>query len=166
MGLVDLRSTGCKVDKNKRKDDLKKKLDEYTDQLKRLQAEFENYMKRVEKEREQIVGCASERIILNVLKIYDDLERALEQMKDSEDKQGIEMIRKNIWKMLEEEGVRPIDAKGKKFDPYKHEVLLQEKTDDYDEDTVIEELQKGYMLKDKVIRHTKVKIARSIKRES
>lgn len=152
------------LDKNKRiEEDLeqtKAKLSEYTDQLKRLQAEFENYVKRVDKEKAQMVSCASEGVISKLLKIYDDFQRALAQMSSDEAKKGIEMIAKNIWKLLEEEGVRPIEAEGEKFDPYKHEVLMQEQTEDYDEDIVIEELQKGYMLGDKVIRHTKVKIAR------
>ena len=142
------------LDKTERKQEPQTEaVDEYVDQLKRLQAEFENYVKRVDKERAQMVSCASEKIILKLLNIYDDLERAIPGL-EGEGKKGVEMIAKNLWKILEEEGVKPIKAQGEKFDPYKHEVLMKEG----EGDNVIQELQKGYMLKDKVIRHTKVKI--------
>lgn len=143
----------------KTKEELEKvkvELEDHTDTLKRLQAEFENYMKRVEKEREMMKSCASESVVSKLLNIMDDFDRAIKAMK--EDKTGIMMIFKNLQKVLEEEGVRPIEATGKRFDPYKHEVILKVESEE-PEDTVVEELQKGYMLKDKVIRTSKVKIS-------
>ena len=136
-------------------DDTKSRLDEYTDTLKRLQAEFENYMKRVEKERTEMQSCASEGVVRKLLIVMDDFDNALKQMKEGEDKEGMKMIAKNIKKLLDDEGIRPIECIGKNFDPYKHEVVQRVEGD---EGRIIEEVQKGYMLKDKVIRTSKVKI--------
>lgn len=136
-------------------------LQDYTDHLKRLQAEFENYCKRTEKERKDYMSYASEKLIVKLLLVIDDFERALSQMKNlpSETRKGIEMISKNLHKVLDEEHVEPISAVGQKLDPYKHEVLLQTESDQ-PEDTIIEELQKGYMMNGKVIRYARVKVAK------
>ena len=135
---------------------------DYTDHLKRLQAEFENYCKRVEKERKEFAGAASEKLVVKLLLIIDDFERALVTLKGvpEEARKGIEMIFKNFHKILDEERVEPIKAVGQKFDPYKHEVLMQAESDKPD-DTVLEELQKGYTMNGKVIRYAKVKISKN-----
>ncbi len=134
---------------------------DYTDHLKRLQAEFENYCKRVEKERKDFAGVASEKLIVKLLLVIDDFERALATLKSvpEEARKGIEMIFKNLHKILHEERVEPIKAVGQKLDPYKHEVLLQAESDQPD-DIIIEELQKGYTMNGKVIRYAKVKISK------
>jgi len=134
---------------------------DYTEHLKRLQAEFENYCKRVEKERKEYAGVASEKLIVKLLLVIDDFERALAQLKDVPEqmRKGIEMIFKNLHKILDEERVVPIKSVGQKFDPYKHEVLLQAESDKPD-DIIIEELQKGYTMNGKVIRYAKVKISK------
>ena len=146
------------------KEELAKKeaqIADYTDHLKRLQAEFENYCKRVEKERKEFVGFASERLIVKLLMIVDDFERALPQLKDvpEQTRKGIEMIFKNLHKILDEERVEPIKAVGEKFDPYRHEVMLTIESDQPD-DVILEELQKGYTMNGKVIRYAKVKISK------
>lgn len=135
-------------------------LADYTDHLKRLQAEFENYCKRVEKERKEYAGMASEKLIVKLLLIIDDFERALATLKDvpEEARKGIEMISKNLHKILHEEHVEHIKSVGQKFDPYKHEVLLKIESEQ-PEDVVVEELQKGYALNGKVIRYAKVKVS-------
>ena len=135
---------------------------DYTEHLKRLQAEFENYCKRVEKERKEYAGMASEKLIVKLLLIIDDFERALVTLKGvpEEARKGIEMIFKNFHKILDEERVEPIKAVGQKFDPYKHEVLMQAESDKPD-DIVLEELQKGYTMNGKVIRYAKVKISKN-----
>ncbi len=169
---VDVRSTEWegKMDKKETveiepfKQELAKKdaqLADYTDHLKRLQAEFENYCKRVEKERKDLAGIASEKLVVKLLLVVDDFERALHQLKDvpQETKKGIEMIFKNLHKILDEERVEPIKSIGQKLDPYKHEVLMQTESDQ-PEDTIIEELQKGYTMNGKVIRYAKVKISK------
>lgn len=141
-------------------------LADYTDHLKRLQAEFENYCKRVENERKDIVGFASERLIVKLLLVIDDFERALNQLKDvpAETKKGIELIFRNLHKILDEERVEVIPVVGQKFDPYKHEVMLQVESDQ-PEDVIVEELQKGYMMNGKVIRYAKVKVSKNHKLE-
>ena len=133
---------------------------DYTDHLKRLQAEFENYCKRVEKERKEFAGTASERLIVKLLLIIDDFERALGTLKDvpEQTRKGIEMIFKNLHKILDEEHVEQINAVGQKFDPYKHEVMLKIESEK-PEDVVVEELQKGYTMNGKVIRYAKVKVS-------
>lgn len=133
---------------------------DYTDHLKRLQAEFENYCKRVEKERKEYAGMASEKLIVKLLLIIDDFERALATLKGvpEEARKGIEMISKNLHKILHEEQVQQIKAVGQKFDPYKHEVLLKVESEQ-PEDIVVEELQKGYSMNGKVIRYAKVKVS-------
>jgi len=135
---------------------------DYTDHLKRLQAEFENYCKRVEKERKDVTSFASEKLVVKLLLVFDDFERALQQLKDvpEQTKKGIEMIFKNLHKMLDEERVVPILAVGQKFDPYKHEAVLQVESDQ-PEDVIVEELQKGYTMNGKVIRYAKVKISKN-----
>jgi molecular chaperone GrpE len=133
---------------------------DYTEHLKRLQAEFENYCKRVEKERKEYAGMASEKLIVKILLIIDDFERALVTLKDvpEEARKGIAMIFKNFHKILHEEHVEQIKSVGQKFDPYKHEVLLKAESEQ-PEDFVIEELQKGYTMNGKVIRYAKVKVS-------
>ncbi len=134
---------------------------DYTDHLKRLQAEIENYCKRVEKQRTESAGMASEKLIVKLLLVVDDFERALAQLKDvpAETRKGIEMIFKNLHKILDEERVEPIKSVGEKLDPYKHEVLMQVESEQPD-DIILEELQKGYTMNGKVIRYAKVKISK------
>jgi molecular chaperone GrpE len=134
---------------------------DYTDHLKRLQAEFENYCKRVEKERKEFAGYASEKLIVKLLLVIDDFERALAQLSDAPEqtRKGIEMIFKNLHKILDEERVEPIKSVGEKLDPYKHEVMLSVESNQPD-DIILEELQKGYTMNGKVIRYAKVKISK------
>lgn len=134
-------------------------IQDYTEHLKRLQAEFENYMKRVEKERAELIASASERILVKLLLIVDDFERAMPQLENVSDelKQGIGMIFDNLHKLLDEEHVKAIDATGK-FDANKHEVLMKVESSE-PEDEILEEMQTGYELNGKVIRYSKVKIS-------
>ena len=143
----------------KKKIDAKQKqIVELTDTLQRLQAEFENYKKRVDKEKAHFMEYSKAEIIAKLLPILDSFELALQNTKES-DKfvKGMEMIKTQIISSLQQEGLRKIEVNGK-FDPFKHEVLLKEKSNE-DEDTILQELQPGYMLKDKVLRHAKVKVA-------
>ncbi|MBR9699890.1 nucleotide exchange factor GrpE [Candidatus Woesearchaeota archaeon] len=148
-------------DEKKVKKNLKDgKIAELTDTLQRLQAEFENYKKRVEKDNLEFRKYADAKIIEKILPIVDSFELALKNNDNAEEfKKGVKMIYGQLFDTLEKEGVRPIKAEGEKFDPYKHEVLLNEKTEKEEEDgQIVEELQKGYMLKDKVLRYAKVKV--------
>jgi molecular chaperone GrpE len=144
----------------KRESKKKEKTEELTILLKKVQADFENYKKRVEKEKKEFTQFASQELVKNILPLLDSFQLALANDKDNEEfKKGVELIYSQLWQILETEGLKPIDALGKQFDPYFHEALMQEESDK-EEGTVIEELQKGFMLKDNVIRPTKVKIAK------
>ncbi len=141
------------------------KAQEYWDKLLRLQAEFDNTKKRVDRERFEFIKYANEEIILELLGILDDLERSLEAMHSNHEDptaflKGIEMILAHLYEMLKKRGVKPIEAKGRVFDPNFHEALMQEENDELDEDSVVEELQKGYLLEDRVIRTSKVKVSK------
>ena len=131
----------------------------------RLQADFENTRKRLEKEKHDFVKFANEGIISELLNILDDLERAVGLAESKHEDfpaflKGIEMILAHLYEMLKEYGIKPIEAEGKLFDTNLHEVLMQIENKDLPEHTVIEELQKGYLLNDRVIRTAKVKVSK------
>ena len=131
-----------------------KKAKEYLDTLQRLQAEFENYQKRVSKEQINFMKYAKEELILKLLDVVDNFERA--NVRD----EGVKLIEKQFKNILKQEGVSEVEAKT--FDPNFHEAILTEECDKK-EGVVLEVLQKGYKLHDKVIRPTKVKVAGGIK---
>ncbi|MFQ6137184.1 MAG: nucleotide exchange factor GrpE [Candidatus Hydrothermarchaeales archaeon] len=141
-----------------------KQADEFLSHMQRLQAEFENYKKRAEKEKEDFVKYASEGIILKLLDVYENLERAIENSREYKNDggliRGIEMTYKQLKGILENEGLVPIKAVGEKFDPFRHEAVLSEVRADVEENTILEELQRGYTLNNKVIRYSKVKISK------
>lgn len=139
---------------------LKKTLAEKTDQLLRLQADFDNYRKFLEKDKADFVKFANERIIVEMLGIVDDFERALAAFKDEQHKKAIQMILQRFLKTLGEFGVKEIEANGKKFNPAEHEAFMQEESDK-EEGAVLEVLQKGYALNGKIIRHAKVKVSKN-----
>mgnify|MGYP001231723207 CR=1 FL=1 len=141
----------------KKKHTDKDKLTELTDTLKRLQAEFENYKKRVDKEKEEFVKYSKADLIVNLLPILDSFEMGLRNKDSKEFVKGMELVFSQFVTELEKEGLRPIRTE-EKFDPYLHEVMLKEKSDKED-GLILEELQKGYMLNDKVLRHSKVKVS-------
>ncbi len=133
---------------------------ELTNDLQRLQAEFENYRKRVEKEKKEYCKYAKNDIILELLTIIDNFELALKSIKeDNEVAKGVKMIHGQLFTLLEKEGVKQIECVGEQFNPHLHEALLTERSEEK-ENTIIEELQKGYMLHDKLLRHSKVKITK------
>ena len=138
---------------------------EYWDKLLRLQADFDNYRKRSERERLEFSKFANEGIILEVLNVLDDLERAVDLTESKHQDfpaflKGIEMILSHLYELLKENGVTAIQAEGKPFDPHFQEALMQAENNDLPEHTVIEELQKGYLLNDRVIRTSKVKVSK------
>ena len=168
-----------KKEKPKKKSD-KEVIAELTETLQRLQAEFENYKKQVDKEKQEFVKYAKADLVNKLLPLLDTFEIALKstKIKDFRDTEypkdfrvntkvkekfvkGIEMVFAQLFSTLEAEGLKPIDAIGKKFDPYLHEVMLKQKSDK-EEGIILEELQKGYMLNDKVLRHTKIKVSEKI----
>ncbi len=141
------------------------KAGEYWDRILRLQADVDNTRKRLEKEKQDFVKFANEGIIIELLNILDDLERTVEFAQSQNQNltfflKGVEMILAHLYEMLKEHGVRPIEAQGKIFDPNLHEALMQAEDKDLPEHTVVEELQKGYFLNDRVIRTAKVKVSK------
>lgn len=132
-----------------------KEAEQYLDNLKRLKAEFENYQKRVEKEGIERAKYASEGLILKLLEVKDNFERALEHAKDDEFSKGVKMILEQFEKILEEEGVAYIESLKKEFNAGLHEAIG---VVEGEENIILEELQKGYKLFDKVVRPSKVKI--------
>lgn len=149
---------------------LQQELKEYRDKYLRIYAEFENARKRMEREKFEFIKYAHEGLIEEFLAILDDLERSVEAARANHQDyaaflKGVEMVMAHIYEMLKKNNVQPIEAAGKKFDPHLHEALLQEEADACDEGTVIAELQKGYMLGDRVVRTSKVKVATSKKIE-
>ncbi len=138
--------------------------EEYLERLQYLQADFENYKKNVLKERDEFAKYANEKLIVKLLDIIDNLERALSSAKHSRSKKalinGVEMVLKQLQDILEKEGLAPIKAVDERFDPYKHEAVMSVTTGKYPENTVVEELQRGYSLKSKVIRPALVKVAK------
>jgi len=146
-------------------DENEKKLDEYTDHLQRLQAEFENYRKRIEKEKEVFVKNANQDLIMNLLGVLDSFELAFKSdCKGDDFENGMKLIFSEMYSALEKEGLRKIECLGKKFDPNLHEVMLQEESEE-DEGIILEELQKGYMLNNRVIRFSKVKVSKGGKKK-
>ncbi|MBU1975350.1 MAG: nucleotide exchange factor GrpE [Nanoarchaeota archaeon] len=133
---------------------------ELQDNLQRLQAEFENYKKRVAKESQEIYSHANENLIKELLGVLDNFELALGKENDQGGfYKGVELIYGNLYSSLEKFGLKRIQARGQAFDPRLHEALLTEESDK-EADTVLEELQTGYVLNDKVLRHTKVKVSK------
>ncbi len=137
----------------------KKQAEDYLTRLKYLQAEFENYKKRTEKERAEIIKSANEALILKLLDVYENLERALQNKSADSLHEGVGMIYRQMKEILEKGGLRPIPAVGEKFDPFRHEAVMQEVREDCEEGAVLEEFQRGYMLNDKVLRYSKVKVS-------
>jgi len=138
---------------------------EYWDRLLRVQADFDNTRKRLEREKQDFIKFANEGIILELLNVLDDLERTvgLAQSKHQDLSaflKGVEMILAHLYEMLKEYGVKPIEAEGKLFDPNYHEALMQAENKDVPEHTILEELQKGYLLNDRIIRTSKVKVSK------
>ncbi|MEA1967939.1 MAG: nucleotide exchange factor GrpE [Thermodesulfobacteriota bacterium] len=156
--------------KNNKKSEIKiKELeDEVTagkDRILRLSAEFENYKKRTSKEIVDFRRFANESILKNLLTVVDNLERAILSSKDETDKsvvvEGVEMTLKEILKLFETFNVKPVQAYGNPFDPAFHQAVTQQESDDHPDNTVITELQKGYLLHDRLIRPAMVIVSKA-----
>ena len=129
---------------------------EYISLSQRLQADFENFKKITDKQNKDIIKFANEKIIKEFLDCYEDFGRALEVEDDKNLREGIELTYNKFKDILTKEGVEEIHAKGEKFDLNKHEALMVQKSDDVENGYVIDELMKGYMYKDKVLKYSKV----------
>lgn len=147
----------------KKKDPRDEKIEELTDRVKRQMAEFENFRKRTEKEKSGMYEMGARDIIEKILPVVDNFERGLssipEESKATPFADGMEKIYKQFRKTLEEAGVKPIEAVGQEFDPNFHNAVMHVEDESMGENIVVEELLKGYMYRDTVVRHSMVKVA-------
>jgi len=136
---------------------------EYLDGWQRARAEFANYKKRMEAEWEEFRRTSNEALLLKLLPVVDDFERAFQTLPDDLKGKpwvdGIAMILRKLQAVLESENVTPIEAEGQPFDPQWHEAVMQEETTEHPDGYVIEEMQRGYRLGERVLRPTMVKVA-------
>jgi molecular chaperone GrpE len=148
---------------SKEVEELKKQSEDNYNRLLRMQADFDNYKKRVAKEREDMYYTALETIAEQLLPVVDNMERAAEAFKkdqlDEKYISGVEMVYKQLLDVLQKNGVKEIEALAKDFDPNVHHAVMQVPGEDEDENKVKEVFQKGYVLRDKVIRPTLVKVS-------
>jgi len=140
-------------------DEFKKQYDELYDKHLRTLAEYENYKRRTQKEKDETYKNAQADTVEKLLPVLDNLERALATDESSPFKDGIEMIVKQLLETLEKMGVTEIEAVGKTFDPNLHSAVMHIEDEELEANIVVEQFQKGYMLKDKVIRYSMVKVA-------
>ena len=145
----------------KKKDKKDEKIEELTDKVKRQMAEFENFRKRTDREKSQMFDLGAKSVIEKILPVIDNFERGLAQAPDREDPfvEGMEKIYKSMLQELESIGVKPIEAEGKEFDPNFHNAVMHCEDESAGENIVVQELQKGYMYHDTVVRHSMVKVA-------
>jgi molecular chaperone GrpE len=145
--------------------DLEEKTEKYLNSLLRTQADFDNYKKANQRENERYRARIKEDMLKKLIKHYEDLLRAYNVLdlieKGESVKKGFKMIIENFEKFLEDEGVKPMCCEGEKFDPYKHEALMVEENEKLPENTIIEEINKGYYLNNKILRPSGVKISKT-----
>ena len=142
---------------------------ELEDRLLRLAAEFDNYKKRMAKEFGYLIKNANENLILQLLDTLDNFQRALDSAKTTDDYEslhkGVELIYNHLKEILTKEGLKEIEALGKPFDPNFHEAVTQAESDEYDEGIIIEEISRGYMLNDRLLRASKVVVSKGKPKE-
>ena len=144
--------------------DLQKQRDQYYEQLLRKSAEFDNYRKRVERERQLLADAAAASIIEELLPLVDDLERALKADSGTDAteayRRGVELIHRQLLDVLRKRGVRPVEALGAEFDPHYHQAVSYEPVDGRRDNEIIEEFRRGYLLGDRLLRPSMVKVAK------
>jgi molecular chaperone GrpE len=149
--------------KKEKKNPFKEKFEEMQDKYMRQLAEFENFRKRTDKEKAQMFDQGASNVLEKILPVVDNFERGLaavpEEEKGSAFADGMNKIYKQLTKQLEDLGVKPIEALGKEFDPNLHNAVMQVESSEYESGVVAQELQKGYMFKDTVLRHSMVAVA-------
>lgn len=133
---------------------------ELEDRLRRAWAEFENARRRAERDRSEFVQFAAADVVRGMLPILDDLERALKtETADKDYAKGVELIYGRMFEALKRQGLEPIETAGQKFDPNRHEAVLREQTEEADDQAILDELQRGYNFKGKLLRPAWVKVA-------
>jgi molecular chaperone GrpE len=157
----------------KPEDDFTKKLEasqkearEHYDRLLRVSAEFDNYKKRTSREMQDLAKFATEKLLRELLSVVDNLERAVASCEHDPDQpdtvlQGVHLTLNEMLKLLERYHVNPIDALGRPFDPNFHQAMMQEEVDDQPDNTVVREMQRGYLLHDRLLRPALVAVSKS-----
>lgn len=146
----------------KKKDKKDEQIEELNDKLKRQMAEFDNFRKRTEKEKTQMYDMGAKSIIEKILPVIDNFERGLaavpEERREDAFVVGMDKVYRQMLTELDASGVKPIEAVGQEFDPNFHNAVMQVESEEYDSGVVAQELQKGYMYKDSVVRHSMVAV--------
>ncbi len=160
----DTAGQGSSADATAEVDELQKQRDDYYDRLLRTTAEFDNYRKRIDRDRQSMAESAAADLVRDLLPLVDDLERALKvdarpEAVDSY-RRGVELIHKQLLEVLRKRGVRPIEALGSDFDPHFHEAIAYETAEGRREGEIIEEYNRGYMLGERLLRPSVVKVAK------
>lgn len=142
----------------------KKKSDEFLDNWRRTAAEFQNFKRRAEKDKADYAQYANQRLLKRVLDVLDSFDAGFKTVPEKYQREpwveGMRAVERQMLQILEQEGVTPIDAKGKAFDPNFHEAMFYEPSPGAQEGEILDELQRGYMLHDRVLRPTRVKVAK------
>ncbi|WP_018756762.1 nucleotide exchange factor GrpE [Paenibacillus terrigena] len=137
--------------------------DENNNRALRVQADFDNFRRRTVKEREELAKYASLKVVEQLVPVLDNFERAIQVSGENQDfesfSKGVQMIFRQLSQVLDQEGLQQMNAVGQPFNPEYHQAIMQVESDEYEEGIVVEEVQKGYMLKDKVLRPAMVKVS-------
>jgi len=158
-------ASGAETAEDEQNSEAQAEIEALNDRLKRTLAGVENFRKRSEREKAQMFDLGAKSVLEKFLPVIDNFERSVAQVPESEDSgikayaEGMDMIYRQLLKNLKEAGVEAIDAKGKPFDPAYHNAVMHEDNEALGENVVSEELQKGYLYKDSVLRHSMVKVA-------
>lgn len=148
--------------KKKKKDKKDEEIENLTDRLKRQMAEFENFRKRTDKEKGQMFDMGARTIVEKILPVIDNFERGLasvpEENQDDPFVSGMQMVYKQLMTELEAAGVKAIECAGEEFNPDFHNAVMQVESEELESGTIAQELQKGYMYKDSVVRHSMVSV--------
>jgi molecular chaperone GrpE len=143
--------------------ELERQVEEHQQRYLRAQADFDNFRRRTAKEREELAQYATMKLITQLLPVVDNFERAITAAKQNYDfealSKGVDMVSRQFNQVLEQEGLKPMETVGEPFNPEYHQAVMQEQSADHEEGIILEELQKGYMLKDKVLRPAMVKVS-------
>lgn len=157
------KEKGSFFKKKEKKDKKDEKIEELTGRVRRQMAEFDNFRKRTEKEKTQMFETGAKSIVEKILPVVDNFERGLaavtEEEKGTPFVEGMEKIYKQMMTVLEEAGVKPIEAVGQEFDPNLHNAVMHVEDEEFGENIIAEEFQKGYTYRDSVVRHSMVKVA-------
>jgi len=152
---------------NKTLEEKDEEIIELKSHIQRLQADFDNFRKQNDKQKQDLIRYANEGLIVKFIDVYEDMERALENSTNEEEiREGLELIYSKMKNTLEKEGVEEIPAVGEKFDPFKHEALLTVDSPEHENNEIVDELMKGYTLKDKVIKYSKVRVCKKAKKDN